>query len=381
MNLEGATPMSVYIDVSAAVHRRAGLGRYAESLVRALAEQFPNRWGLFYNRDKGCQPLAGLERLPTRTVSAGYKPWRMAVYVGQLLGVGFDRLLPDAQLFHATEHLLPPFRRIPTVLTVHDLIYHLFPEHHKPLNYHYLKRTMPLYCHRADAIIAISQSTRRDLIAHYGVEPDKVTVVYEAAASHFSPVPRKQLAHVRTKYDLPERFLLHVGTLEPRKNLIRLLEAIHALREEGVDLKLALVGAKGWLYEGFFHRLDELSLGDAVKLLGYVPDEDLPAIYSAATACVLPSVYEGFGLPVLEAMACGTPVACSRAASLPELGGDAARYFDPLNTEDMASALRALWTDENLRREMSRQGQAQAASFSWARAAVETMAVYERLLG
>lgn len=373
--------MPVYIDVSAAVHRRAGLGRYAESLMRTLVEQSPDRWGLFYNLDKGCHPLAGLERLPARTVSAGYKPWRMAVYVGQLLGIGFDRLLPDAQLFHATEHLLPPFRRIPTVLTVHDLIYHLFPEHHKPLNYHYLKRSMPLYCRRAGAIIAISQSTRRDLIAHYGVEPDKITVVYEAAAPHFCPVPREQLAQVRAKYGLPERFLLHVGTLEPRKNLVRLLETIHALRKENADVKLVLVGAKGWLYEGFFRRLDELSLGDAVKLLGYVPDEDLPAVYGAATACVLPSVYEGFGLPVLEAMACGTPVACSRTASLPELGGDAARYFDPLNAEDIASTLRGLWSDEGLRQEMSRRGQAQAARFSWARAAVETMAVYERLLG
>lgn len=372
--------MAIYVDVSAAVHRRAGLGRYAESLVRALVQQFPDRWALFYNRDRSCHPLAGLEHLPVRTVSAGYKPWRMAVHAGQVLGIGFDRLLPEGQLFHATEHLLPCLHGMPTVLTVHDLIYHLFPEHHKPLNYHFLKWAMPLYCRRADAIIAISQSTRRDLIVHYGVDPTKITVVYEAAAPHFRPSQLGQISHVRTKYGLPERFVLHVGTLEPRKNLVRLLEAIHTLRNAGTDVRLVLVGARGWLFEGFFRRLDELALRDAVQLLGYVSDEDLPAVYGAATAGVLPSVYEGFGLPVLEAMACGTPVACSRAASLPELGGEVARYFDPLSAEDMASVLYVLWTDEALRQEMIQQGLEWVAQFSWTRAAAETMAVYERLV-
>jgi glycosyltransferase involved in cell wall biosynthesis len=372
--------MPIYVDVSAAVHRRAGLGRYAESLVRALARNDPDRWGLFYNRARQCHPLTGLENLPSRTISAGYKPWRMAVYLGQVLGIGFDRLLPDGQLFHATEHLLPPFRRIPTVLTVHDLIYRLFPEHHKPLNYHYLNRAMPLYCRRADAIIAISESTRRDLIAHYRVDPAKVTVVYEAAAPHFRPAPADQLQIVRTRYALPDRFLIHVGTLEPRKNLIRLLEALHILRREAIEIPVILVGATGWLYQGFFHRLKELQLKNTVRLLGYVPDEDLPTLYSAATACVVPSVYEGFGLPVLEAMACGTPVVCSSASSLPELGGDAARYFDPLNVEEMATVLRQIWQDDTLRSEMSAAGLAQSGRFSWDRAAAETIAVYDRVL-
>jgi glycosyltransferase involved in cell wall biosynthesis len=370
----------IYLDVSAAVHRRAGLGRYAESLARALVEQFPGRFALFCNRGAGWQPLAGLEHVPRRSVAVGYKPWRMAVYLGQLAGVGFDRLLPGAALFHATEHLLPPFRHVPTVLTVHDLIYHLFPEHHKPLNYYYLNLTMPLYCRRADAIIAVSQSTRSDLIAHYGINPGKVSVVYEAAAPHFRPASAQHVTRVRAEYGLPERFLLHVGTLEPRKNLSRLIDAFCVLRRDVPDARLVLVGAKGWLYEGFFRRLEALGLQDSVQLLGYVPDADLPAVYSAATVCVLPSVYEGFGLPVLEAMACGVPVACSRAASLPEVGGEAVRYFDPLDSDDMAAALRDVWQDEELRHEMAQQGLAQAARFSWSRAAVETLAIYSRLL-
>ncbi len=152
------------------------------------------------------------------------------------------------------------------------------------------------------------------------------------------------------------------------------------MRQKGDDTRLVVVGSKGWLYEGFFRRLEELQWGDAVLLPGYVPDADLPAVYSAATLCVLPSLYEGFGLSVLEAMACGTAVVCSRTSSLPEVGGDAARYFDPTDVEEMAEAIGAVWHDEALRMEMGRRGLAQAARFSWARAAEKTMAVYQRAM-
>ncbi len=372
--------MAIYIDISAAVHGRAGLGRYAESLARALVQKYPKRFAFFYNRDQQTSPLAGLEKVPSRTVRAGYKRWRMAVWLGQFLGLGFERLVPEAELYHATEHLLLPLKRIPTVLTVHDLIYHLFPEHHKLLNYWFLNRAMPLFVQRATAVIAVSQSTRRDLIRCYGVHPDKITVVYEAAAPHFRPASPEAIAAVRARYGLPEGFILAVGTIEPRKNLSRLLDALQLLRQRGDDVRLVVVGGKGWLYGGFFRHLEELQLGDAVLLPGYVPDADLPAVYSAAKVFVLPSLYEGFGLSVLEAMACGTAAVCSRASSLPEMGGDAAQYFDPTDVEEMAEAIEAVWHDEALRTEMGRRGLAQAARFSWARAAEETMAVYQHAM-
>ncbi|GAB4535434.1 MAG: glycosyltransferase family 1 protein [Anaerolineae bacterium] len=373
--------MAIYVDVAAAVHGRAGLGRYAESLVRALATLAPERLALFYNRGGGdTHPLTGLETIPTRSLRAGYKPWRMAIWLGQLARLGFDRLLPGAELYHATEHLLMPLRQVPTVLTVHDLIFHHFPQHHKRLNYWYLNAAMPLYCQRASAIIAVSQATKEDLVHCYGVSPAKISVVHEAAAPHFRQASPAQIVAARARYGLPDNYLLHVGTIEPRKNLSRLLEALHRLRTSGQEMALVLVGHKGWLYRGFFQRLEELALGDAVVMPGYVPDADLAAIYSGARLVVVPSLYEGFGLPILEAMACGAPVASSNTSSLPEVGGDAARYFDPGDVEAMADTILSVWRDEDLRESMSQEGLARAGGFSWARAARETMAIYEQVL-
>ncbi len=372
--------MTIYLDISAAVHHRAGLGRYAESLTRALVAAHPDRYALFYNRERGIEPLAGLEHLPTRTVALGYKPWRLLVWLGQLARLGFDSLLPDAELFHATEHLLLPLHSVPTILTVHDLIFRNLPAHHKPLNRWYLNLTMPLYCRRATHIIAVSECTRRDLVAAYNLPPEKITVVHEAAAPRFRPQPPDTVVAVRARYHLPDRYLLFVGTIEPRKNLTRLLSGFEAIHADGLTDGLVIVGKRGWLYDDFFSRLEQSPARAAVILPGYVPDEDLPAIYAGAQALVLPSLYEGFGLPVLEAMACGTPVTCSDTSSLPEIAGDAALHFDPHSVESLTDALRHLLNDTDLRAALRQRGFEQAAKFSWDRVAAETGAVYDAVL-
>ena len=304
----------------------------------------------------------------------------MLVWLGQLAHIGLDRLLPGAELFHATEHLLLPLRSVPTVLTVHDLIFHHLPAHHKPLNRWYLNLTLPLYCRRASHIVTVSEHTRRDLVSTYDLAPEKVTVIHEAADPRFCPQSPQAVAAVRARYSLPDRYLLFVGTLEPRKNLIRLLSAFETIHAEGLAEGLVIVGRRGWLYDDFFARLEESPAREAVILPGYVPDEDLPTIYTGAQASVLPSLYEGFGLPVLEAMACGTPVAASNVSSIPEIGGDAALYFDPLDVEAMTEALRGLLRDGDMRDGMRTRGLAWATRFSWERAAAETEAVYYAVL-
>jgi glycosyltransferase involved in cell wall biosynthesis len=288
--------------------------------------------------------------------------------------------VPGATLFHATEHLLMPLRGVPGVLTVHDMIFKLFPEHQKRLNYWYLNATMPLYCRRADAIITVTEASKRDIVKHYGLPPGKVTVIYEAASPQFRPAPRDVVEAARQRYGLPDDYLIHVGTIEPRKNLSRLVMALETLRREGLRVPLVVVGSRGWLYDDFFRQLETLDVRHDVHFPGYVPGPDLPLLYNAARVSVTPSVYEGFGLPVLEAMACGTPVVASRSSSLPEIGGDAALYFDPYDVDAIAAAVRQVWTGRDLRADMRARGLVQAARFSWDRAAEETMAVYESVM-
>ncbi len=379
----------IYVDISAAVHRRAGLGRYAGSLARALVAPAGRRgegsggafqYGFFYNRERGIELLSGLEDVSARTVSLGYKPWRMLVWAGQLTGIGFDHLLPNGRLFHATEHLLLPLQGMPTVLTVHDLIFRHLPEHHKRLNRWYLNWSLPLYCRRATRIIAVSECTRRDLMTAYGLPAEKIVVVHEAADPRFRPQSPERIDAVRKRYGLPERYVLFVGTIEPRKNLARLLHAFETVHTAGLTDALVLVGSRGWLYEGFFEELERSPARRAVIMPGYVPDEDLPAVYAGAQLLVFPSLYEGFGLPLLEAMACGTPVACSGTSSLPEVGGEAARYFDPVSEAAIADTLCGLLDDDSLLRELAERGLARAARFSWDRVADETESVYRSTL-
>ncbi len=368
-----------YLDLSAAVHRRAGLGRYAESLARAMLSMASEEMAFFFNCESGVEPLPGLEAMPTRTVALGYKPWRMLVLAAQQARVGFDAFFPDARLFHATEHLLLPFRRLPTVLTVHDLIFRHLPHYHKRLNRWYLNWAMPLYVRRATHIIAVSEATRRDLMAAYGVPAERITVIYEAADPRFGPRDLLTQQTIRANYGLPSSYLLYLGTIEPRKNLLRLLQAWEPLYLAGEAPPLVFVGKRGWLADDFFVAVERSAAREGIMLTGYVLDDDLPALIAAATAFVFPSLYEGFGLPPLEAMACGTPVLCSDRSSLPEVVGDAALLFDPTEVEAIRAALRRLLRDEALREELSRRGLERARRFSWQRTAEQTLQLYRRL--
>jgi len=372
--------MAIYVDVSAAVHGKAGLARYSQSLVGALTPRLGERLRLFQNSLGSVGPLEGWQGAQPAGVREGYRLWRARVLAQQLVRAPMDRLAPNAELFHATEHLLPRFRSIPTVMTVHDLIFERYPQYHKLKNYAYLRLAMPLYCRRADAIITVSEFSKRDLVQLYGMPEQKVTVIPEAAADHFCPSETSEIERVKSCYGLPERYLLAVGTIEPRKNLSRLADACGPLLDENLIDGLVLVGSKGWLYEGFMEHLETLPWRDKVVFPGFVADADLPAVYGGAVITVQPSLYEGFGLPVLEAMACGSPVCSSNTASLPEVGGDVAVYFAPTETEAMIDALRRLLCDPEARRDMARRGVMRARLFSWDRTAEMTQAVYERVI-
>ena len=357
------------------MHRRAGLGRYAHELLDALVAQGEHQYFAFYHQRGEAHLIPPIDRLPRLTTSLSVRPWRLRVALAHFAGRGMDGMFPGVDVFHAAEHLLPRLRRIPSVFTLHDLIFRFDPGSHKPLNIAYLKTMMPRFLRRADAIVAVSECTKRDAIRVYRVPPGKIRVIHEGVDRRFQPLDDPvQRDAVRRKYDLPDRFVLHVGTIEPRKNLPLLFDALSAPTME--HMQLVVAGKTGWLTEPIFARLKESRAGERVLFIGFVPDEDLPALMSAASLLVMPSKYEGFGLPVLEAMACGTPVVASNTSSLPEVGGDAALYAPPDDPASWAEAIGRVIGDEALRASMREKGLRQAARFRWDVAAQETAEVY-----
>lgn len=374
--------LPVVLDVSPGVHGRGGIGRYALELATALANAGQGaEYTLFYNRAGEAAVPAALCRLPRLTTHLGDRPWRLRVLLGHLLGRPDDSLFPGQGLFHATDHLLPRLGAMRSAFTLHDLAFRFHPETHATLNRWFLALMMPRFLRAADGVIAVSESTRRDAVRLYGLDEARMRVIPEGVGAHFRPLAAEELAAVRTRHHLPPGYILHVGTIEPRKNLERLLEAYHALRAAGEAPKLAIAGRRGWHCEGFFRRRRELGLEEEVILLGHVAEEDLPTLYGAAALLAFPSLYEGFGLPVLEAMACGTPVVAGDTSSVPEVAGDAALLVSPHDTGALAGALRRALTDGPLRATMRARGLARAERFTWARAAAATSAFYEELAG
>lgn len=373
--------MRICVNASPAVHHIAGLGRYTQELMTALlAIDSENDYVAFYNRPREAQVDPPLDRISHLTTNLATKPWRMTALIGHLARIPQDRLFPEVDVFHATDHLLPRLARVRSVFTLHDLVFRFYPETHKLLNRWFLALMMPRFLEAADAVIAVSEWTKKDAIELYGLDEDKVSVIYEGVNPRFRPAPSETISVIRQKYGLPEGFILSVGTIEPRKNLTSLLEAYHSLRNARPDLKLVIVGKKGWLYEGFFRKLHKLGLENEVIFPGFVRDEDLPALYSAADLFVFPSLYEGFGLPVLEAMACGAPVVTSNTSSLPEVAGEAALLIDPRSLEALARAMRDVLDNKILRDDLRARGPKQAAKFTWETAARETLAIYRSLL-
>lgn len=374
--------MQVCLDVSPTVQKHAGLGRYAGEVARGLARHKREiDLTLFYNSPAQAQLPDYLAGIPYGSVRMGNKPWRLSVLLSQLFHWPMDRTFGAGEIFHATNHLLAHFRHARTVFTLHDLIYLRYPEYHLPYNRWYLRLAMPRFLRASDVIVTPSECSRQDAIKAYGLPEWKIKVIYEAPAPTFKPASGPApLNGVRQKYNLPEKYILHVGTIEPRKNLTRLLEAFRPLLAHWPHLKLVLIGKKGWLYEPFYQRLQELGLTEQVVFPGYVDEADLPALYHLAEVFVFPSLYEGFGLPPLEAMACGVPVICSNSSSLPEVVGDAALLVDPTDTAGLHSAMRRVLEDPALRADLARRALVQAQKFSWQKAVDELEQVYRSLL-
>ncbi len=372
--------MLIGIDASrTTVARRTGTENYALRLTRELLalgqDRAEHRFRLYFNQ------------APPPSLFDGHAEQRVIPFprLWTHLRLSWEMAARPPDLLFVPAHVLPLIHPHKSVVTVHDLGYLYHPEAHTRFQNAYLRWSTRYNARAAARVLADSQVTRDDLIRHYHIPSSKIVVVYPGRDEGLAPVTDPTaLSAVRARYGLTGRYFLHVGTLQPRKNLIRLLHAFASLLASDVepptsDLQLVITGKKGWLYDNLLAEIQKLGLAaeGRVVLTGYVPDADLPALLSGALAFVFPSLYEGFGFPVIEAMSCGAPVVCSNVSSLPEVAGDAALLVDPVDVASLTAALARIAADEGLRRDLSERGLRQAGRFSWQQSARQALEVFE----
>ncbi|HXF96316.1 MAG TPA: glycosyltransferase family 1 protein [Gemmatimonadales bacterium] len=354
----------------------AGPHVYVAELAQALRPLLGDRF----------RPIAtSLARLPTGGRRAGDRLRTLGRDLWwHQIGVTRAARRAGASLLHLPAGVGPIQPRMSTVVTIHDLAVLAFPEFFPRWFRHYARVVLPRLARAADAILTGSQAAKADIVHTLGVPEHRVAVVPNGVDPAFAPLPEgsERDQEVLRRFGLPRDFVLTVGSREPRKNLPRLLEALRLLRSRAGmdDVTLVHAGPEGWLADDLPAMVRRLGLTDAVRFLGYVSREDLVVLYGMARLLAYPSLYEGFGLPVVEAMACGCPVLTSNVSALPEVTGDAGWLVDPGSVEEIAEGIAALWSDAELRRTLAARGRARARCFSWERTARETAAVYDRVL-
>ena len=373
----------IAIDYTAAVRQGGGIGRYTRGLVHALtATPLRDEYVLLVagrgNDPELDSPCFHIRNLPIDE--------RYTNIIWHRAGLPFPKVewfTGPIDIFHSPNFVLPPVARASTVLTIHDLSFIRVPQCAEPSLREYLARVVPKAVTRADRVLADSHNTKKDIIELLEVSPDKVDVVPAGVDDRFRPVAdSNSLETVRRKYHLGKGpFILSLGTLEPRKNFTGVMEGYALLKhEQKLPHRLVIAGGKGWLCEGIFETVRRLQLEDEITFAGFIEDKDLPALYSLADLFAFPTLYEGFGLPVLEAMACGTPVVTADNSCMPELVGDAAILIDARDTEGLAEAMGQVISDQELRDSLIEQGLARARLFTWPQAAQKLLEAYNRLL-
>ena len=374
--------MKIAIDYTPAVRQIAGVGRYTRSLVQALIHTAPDdSYTLLYagaapviplsagveaaaRRDGGTVTLRRLP-VPERLLTVLWHRWRVPLWA--------DLCSPGSAVFYSPNFVLPPLLHAKGVVTVHDLSFLRYPETHDPGLVAFLTAAVPRAVRAAALVLADSEHTRQDTIALLGVPAEKTAVLLSAADPIFRPVDDPAvLRAMRRRRGLDRPYVLSVGTIQPRKNLPRLIAAVRLLRERtGEDIMLVHAGRRGWLYAEVQQAVQDHTMADSFRLIEDADDGELRLLYAGAVALAYPSLYEGFGLPCVEAMACRCPVVASAVSSVPEVVGDAGLLVEPTDVEAIANALSRCLTDSELRATLIERGTAQAARFTWERSATK----------
>jgi glycosyltransferase involved in cell wall biosynthesis len=377
---EAAGDLRIAIDAHSVGTGLGGNESYATNLIEALAEiDSFNRYTLYVTKS------VALDRFSNRWPNFSVRltlPHTPLIRIPLTLSAELRRNPVD--VLHV-QFTAPPLSPCPFVVSIHDLSFEHLPETFKWRSRQQLRMTVRRSAREAAQVIALSEFARNDIIASYQVKPEDVTVIPLAAPAHFRPVvAEEELQRVRQTYGIKNEYILSVGAIQPRKNLSRLVAAYSRLRWARPEVKLpqlVVVGRCAWLYDETLRTIKELELGNSVVLTGYVPEPDLPALYSGALCFVYPSYFEGFGLPPLEAMKCGAPVIVGNKTSLPEVVGDAGVQVNPFDVDEIASAIQRVISDANLREQLRHKGLERAKLFDWQEAARKTLSVYRKAAG
>jgi glycosyltransferase involved in cell wall biosynthesis len=361
-------------------YRRAGIHHYIAQTLRHLPHDSTGfDYTIFVGEDSCYAGEDSTAGSPLRVVKSRWPIERPLFRIlWEQLALPLEVRRHKLDLLHSTAFVTPIWSRCPAVLTVYDLSFIHFPERYTAGRQRYLAGQTRRSCRSARRVVTISESARQDVHRVFGVPLERIDVVQPGVSAAFSPRPADEVQAFRKREKLAAPFVLHVGTLQPRKNIMTLVEAFAGLAK--ADLQLLLVGGKGWLYDDIYARVEELGIQSRVRFPGYVSDADLPLWYNAAAVLAFPSVYEGFGMPVVQAMASGTPVIAADTSSIPEVAGRAARLFEPHDVAALARHMAAVLDDPEVANTMRVEGLGQARKFSWQRAGRELAAVYRRAL-
>jgi glycosyltransferase involved in cell wall biosynthesis len=373
--------MKICIDAYSLVPPRTGVGNYVYYLLKYLFKiDKKNQYVLLSPRKfdinfdgYGTEFIKDFLSLPPKTAPV--------LWYNFLLPIKFKKYKCD--LLFSPGFFSPIILNIPSISVIHDLTPLLYPEFHTFTNHVMFKFYLPSSLKKNKKVITVSNATKRDLINIFKIPEEKIVTIYPAVDREiFRPISNSDaLNRVKEKYILPDKFILFVSTLEPRKNLPTLLKAFYNLkRKKSIPHKLVCVGKKGWFYEKIFETVKNLNLEDNVIFTGYVPDEDLVAIYNLAEVLVYPSFYEGFGLPILEAMSCGCPVIASNTSSMPEVVGDAGILIDPYSVEEVENAIQKVIEDETLSNKLRKKSIKRSQYFSWKKTASEVLKCFYKVL-
>lgn len=376
--------MRIGFDISSQSLPRSGVGQYQINLLKALLsidpENFYHLYAFNFRNRKRFEEIGFPEGNYGIRVSA--IPQRVITMWWLLFNhPSLEKVVGECDLYQVSEICIQPVKKAKTVAFVHDLTTILHPEYHVPSNT-FLHRERFKRINKVDGILTNSEATKRDIVNHLKIHPDKVFVTHLGADDRFYPMERVEVEPVLRRYKLNKPFILFVGTLEPRKNVETLIRAFNELKtEHWIPHKLVLVGQKGWLYKNIFKAIESSPFKSSILYLDYVADEDVPALMNGADVFAYPSFYEGFGLPVLEAMQCGCPVVTSNVSSLPEVGGKACLYVHPESADELSEKLLAVIQNKALQNEISEKGIERAKEFSWEKCAGKTLQAYQMVIG